>query len=192
MASLLLANNWWAIALRGLCGVLFGIIAFVLPGAAIAALVFIFGAYALFDGAFAIVAAIRGRKELSRWGSLLVRGIVGVIAGIVAFAYPGITVIALVALVAVWAIISGIIEIVAAVRLRKVIRNEWLLGLGGALSIVFGVALWSAPIAGAVVLAWWVGAYALIFGCVQIALGFELRRWGRIEDQGVGQQPLAA
>jgi uncharacterized membrane protein HdeD (DUF308 family) len=190
--AFMLAENWWAIALRGVCGILFGAIALMRPGVAIAALVFLFGIYALFDGIFSLVSAIRGGRNQPRWGMLLLRGIIGILVGIYAFVSPGITALALVTVVAVWAVITGILEIAAAIRLRKVIRNEWLMGLAGAVSVIFGVLLLAAPLAGAVVLAWWIGTYALIMGVVEVALGFKLRRIGRIEDSGERQQPLAA
>lgn len=187
-----LAANWWALALRGLCGVLFGILAFILPGAAIAAIVLVFGAYALLEGVFSVVAAIRARHEYPRWGSLLALGVVGILAGIWAFVAPAMTALALVMLVAAWAVITGMLEIAAAIRLRKSIRGEWLLALGGLVSIVFGVALWLAPIAGAVVLAWWIGAYMLIAGAVQIGLALRLRRWGREGIAGAHPEKIAA
>ncbi|MGZ4822805.1 MAG: HdeD family acid-resistance protein [Terriglobales bacterium] len=175
--AIVLATNWWAIALRGVAGIVFGILALLVPGAAIAALVILFGAYALVDGIFAIVAAVRTREQNRRWGTLLLGGILGVVVAGIAFFKPGLTVIALVAVVAVWAILTGILELAAAIRLRKTIQHEWLLGLLGVVSILFGIALSLAPIAGALVLALWIGAYALVTGVVQLVLAFKLRNW---------------
>jgi len=145
--------------------------------------VIVFGAYALIDGIFALVAAVRAGRQHPRWGSLALEGIVGIIVGAWAFLAPALTAVALVVLVGAWAVITGILEIAAAIRLRKTIRGEWLLGLAGVFSVLFGIVLWIAPIAGAVVLAWWIGAYALVFGVMQLALAFRLRKWIRLLDQ---------
>jgi len=175
--ALVLANNWWAVALRGVCGIVFGIIAFLLPGVALAALVFLFGAYALVDGMFALVSAVRAGREHGRWGTLAFYGVAGILAGVWAFAVPVLTLFALVGLVAAWALITGALEIAAAFRLRQTIRGEWLLALAGVCSILFGAALLLAPVAGAVVLAWWIGAFVMVTGIVQLALAFRLRHW---------------
>jgi len=174
---ILLAGNWWAIALRGVCGILFGLTAFFWPGIAIAALVILFGAYAFADGIFSVIAAVRAGSNRERWGSLALEGVIGIIAGIWAFVAPAVTVVALVALVAAWAVITGIFEIVAALRLRKTMKGEWLLGLAGIVSVVFGIVLGMAPIAGAVLLAIWIGAYTLVAGILQLVLAYKLRRW---------------
>jgi uncharacterized membrane protein HdeD (DUF308 family) len=187
---MLLASNWWAVALRGVCGIVFGIIAFARPGIAIAALVLVFGAYALLDGIFAVVAAVRTRHNYPRWGSLLLVGILGIAAGILAFTRPNYTALALVLLVAAWAIVKGIFEIVAAIRLRKIIQHEWLLGLAGVLSIIFGVLVWRMPGTGAVVLALWIGAFMLIEGIIELSLAFRLRHWQRTAEKGA--EELAA
>ena len=169
------AHNWWAIALRGLAAVIFGLLAFVWPGITLASLVFLFGAYALVDGAFAIVAGIRAPKEYKRWWVLLLEGIFGVIAGVLAFAVPGMTALILLGLIAGWAIVTGVLEIVAAIQMRKQISNEWLLILSGIVSVLFGVALLINPGAGALAVVWIIGAYAFVFGILLIALGFRLR-----------------
>ena len=174
-AADMLARNWWAIVLRGVAAILFGILAFVMPGITLAALVLLFGAYALVDGVLNIVAAITGRTRGQPWWMLVLAGIAGIAAGLVAFLMPGITAIALTYIIAAWAIVIGVLEIVAAVRLRKVITNEWWLGLSGALSIIFGVLLMAAPAAGALVLVLWIGAWAVVYGIVLIALGLRLR-----------------
>jgi uncharacterized membrane protein HdeD (DUF308 family) len=171
----ILARNWWAIALRGLFAVLFGVAAFIWPGLTLTVLVILWGAYALVDGVFALVAAFRAAQMKMTWWPLVLDGILGIAAGVVAFAWPGITALALLYLIAVWAILTGIVEIIAAVRLRHVISGEWLMGLAGLLSILVGVILIVAPGAGALAVVWTIGAYALIFGIVLIALGFRLR-----------------
>jgi uncharacterized membrane protein HdeD (DUF308 family) len=171
-----LARNWWAIALRGVAGIVFGILAFVMPGVTLAVLVLLFGAYALVDGIFNIIAAITGHTGAQSWWMLLLEGLVSVAAGLVTFFMPGLTALTLVYVISAWAIITGVLEIVAAIRLRKVITNEWWLVLGGVLSIVFGVFIAAAPDAGALALVFWIGAYAIVFGALLVALGFRLRR----------------
>ncbi|HEX5075371.1 MAG TPA: HdeD family acid-resistance protein [Gemmatimonadaceae bacterium] len=173
-----LSHNWWAVVLRGVLGVLFGIITFFAPGLSLAALVTLYGAYALVDGVFAIVSAVR-RHGTERWGMLLLEGIAGIGAGLVTFFWPGITAIALLYLIAAWSLFTGIMEVGAAIRLRKVITGEWMLGLSGVLSIAFGVLLVLFPGAGALAVVLWIGAYAIVFGALLIGLGFRLRSWGQ-------------
>jgi len=172
----LLSRNWWALAVRGVAGIVFGILAFVMPVVTLAALVLLFGAYALVDGAFNVVAAASGRTGGRPWWALLVAGLVSIGAGLVTFFMPGLTALALAYLIAAWAIATGVLEIIAAVRLRKVIRNEWWLGLSGALGIVFGVLLMLAPGAGALAMVLWIGAYAFVYGVALVILGVRLRR----------------
>jgi uncharacterized membrane protein HdeD (DUF308 family) len=177
-------DHWWVFALRGLAAVIFGILAFVWPDVTLAVLVLFWGAYALVDGILALVSAFRTGHD-HRW-ALLIEGIVGIGAGVVTFAYPGLTALVLVYIIAFWALITGLLEIVAAFRLRKVIDNEWWLVLSGALSLVFGIVLVAAPGAGALALVWVIGAYAVLFGIVLFALAFRLRSMGQ------GSHPHAA
>ena len=186
-----LASNWWAVVIRGVAAILFGILTFVFPPAAVASLVLLFGAWALVDGVFNLVAAFRAPKEGKRWGSLALEGIVGILAGLVAFFFTGLTAIALVMLVASWSLVTGILEIVAAIRLRKQIEHEWFLGLMGLLSVLFGIALFLAPAMGAIVLALWIGGYAIAFGALLVALGIKLRSWSRQPGQTQGQPTVA-
>jgi uncharacterized membrane protein HdeD (DUF308 family) len=174
-----LSRNWWAIALRGLAGILFGIFTFVAPAITLAVLVILFGAYAFADGILAIVSAVRRRGATDRWGMLLLEGLVGVAAGLVTLFWPGITALTLVYVIAFWALLTGLLEIAAAVRLRKVITGEWLLALGGVASLLFGLAIALYPAAGALALVLWIGAYALVFGALLLALSFRLRSYGR-------------
>jgi uncharacterized membrane protein HdeD (DUF308 family) len=174
-----LARNWWLIALRGLAGILFGIITFVAPGITLAALVLLFGAYAFVDGVLAIVSTVRRRGTSERWGMLLLEGVVGVAAGLVTLFWPGITALTLLYVIAFWALLTGVLEVAAAIRLRKVMTGEWLLALSGVASIVFGVAVAFFPAAGALALVIWIGAYMLVFGALLVALGFRLRARGR-------------
>jgi uncharacterized membrane protein HdeD (DUF308 family) len=177
MDPTVLSRNWWAIALRGVAAIIFGVLAFVLPGITLAALIVLFGAYAIVDGIFNLVAAARGEADQRgepRWW-LVLEGIVSIAAGLVAFVWPGLTALTLVYLIGAWAIVTGVLEIVAAVRLRQRIANEWWLVLSGALSIVFGVLVMLAPGAGALAMVFWIGAYAIIFGALLVGLAFRLR-----------------
>jgi uncharacterized membrane protein HdeD (DUF308 family) len=174
-----LSNNWWVILLRGIVGVIFGVVAFVSRGATLLALVFVWGAYAVIDGAFALYMTYLAARQERRWWPYLLEGLAGIGAGIVAFAWPGMTALALLYLIAAWAILTGIVEIIAAVDLRKQIQNEWLLGLGGVLSIVFGILVAVQPDAGALVVVWTIALYALLFGITLIVLAFRVRGLGK-------------
>ena len=167
-----IARNWWALALRGLAAVLFGLLTFFVPGVTLVTLVLLFGAYALLDGLFNVLAFFRVASH--HW-ALLIEGVIGIIAGVLTFAWPAITAIALLYVIAFWAIFTGVFEIVAGIRLRKVIANEWLLLLMGVLSALFGLLILFAPGAGALAIVLWIGAYALIFGIFLLALAFRLR-----------------
>ena len=174
---IVLARNWWALVLRGLFDVLFGITAFAWPGITLAVLVLLYGAFALVDGVFAIAAALVGRPRGMPWWALLVEGVLGIAVGVITFFWPGITELALLFMIAAWAVVTGVLEIVAAIRLRKEIHGEWLLALSGILSVVFGVALVVNPGAGAWRSSWMIGTYAIVFGVLFIVLGFRLRSW---------------
>jgi uncharacterized membrane protein HdeD (DUF308 family) len=173
----LLTRNWWLLALRGLAAVLFGVIAFVWPGATLITLVWLFGAFALVNGFLSLVLAAKVPKGYPRFGSLILGGLLGILAGLLAFVMPAITALGLIILIAAWAMVTGILEIVAALKLRKEINNEWLLILVGILSLVFGVLLLLQPAAGALVLIWWIGAYALVLGILLFVLAFRMRRF---------------
>jgi uncharacterized membrane protein HdeD (DUF308 family) len=175
MLMIILAGNWWALALRGLLAVLFGITAFVMPGLTLAALVLLYGAYVLVDGVFAVVASLAGRTFGTPWWAMLIRGLLGIAIGIVTFVWPGITELALLYIIAAWAVVTGGFEIAAAIRLRKEIRGEWLLVLSGAISVLFGLALMVYPAAGALAIVWLLGSYAIIFGVLLLVLGLRLR-----------------
>lgn len=172
--SATLAQNWWAVALRGVFGILFGLVAFALPGATILSLVLFFSAYMLVDGIFAIISAVRAARRNRRWGMLLLEGVVDIATGAVALLWPTITVLAFVLLVGAWAILSGGLMFASAFRLRRRYGRVWL-ALGGLASLIFGVLLIAAPLVGAVVLTWWIGAYALVFGAMLLVLAFQLR-----------------
>jgi uncharacterized membrane protein HdeD (DUF308 family) len=170
-----LARNWWLLALRGIVGILFGIGAFVWPGATLAALVLVFGAYVFVDGIFAVVAGIGMRQQMERWWLLVLEGVAGIILGVLTFTSPGTTALVLLSFVAVWSIITGVIEVATAVQLRKVITNEWLLIASGVVSLLFGILLIVYPGPGALSLIWVIGLYALIFGILTLILSFRLR-----------------
>jgi uncharacterized membrane protein HdeD (DUF308 family) len=168
-----LPRHWWLVALRGLAAIIFGLLAFIWPGITLSVLILFFGAYALVDGVVAIVVAVRsGGSNL--WAPLL-EGIVGIAAGIVAFVWPGLTALALVFVIAGWAILTGVLEVIAAIRVRNVINNEWMLIIAGVLSVLFGALLVAQPGAGALAIVWIIGLYAVLFGITLLALSWRLR-----------------
>jgi uncharacterized membrane protein HdeD (DUF308 family) len=172
--SNLLAQNWWAIALRGVFAIIFGIIALLMPGAALLAFVLLFAAYMLVDGVFAIIAAVRAAQRHERWGWLIFEGILDFIAGGIAVVWPVITIIAFVFLMGAWAIVTGALMFGASFRLN-IAHGRWLMTLAGAVSMIWGVLLIIWPLIGAVVLTWWIAAYALFFGVALLVLAFQLR-----------------
>ena len=172
--SVCLARNWWAVLLRGLIGVALGVLTFWTPAVSLASLVLVFAAYMLADGVLGIIAAVRAARRHERWGWLVLEGLLDIAAGVVALAWPGLTIIVFVALVAAWAIVSGGTMFLAAFRFNKR-DGRWLMGLAGVLSIIWGVLLAFAPITGALVLTLWIGAYALVFGITLIILALRLR-----------------
>ena len=174
----LLARRWWALALRGVTAVLFGLLTFFIPGVTLISLVLLFGFYAILDGIFDIVSAMKAPGH--HW-PLLVEGIVGIVAGIVTFMWPGITAMFLLYLIAFWAILTGVLEIVAGIRLREVIANEMLLILMGVISTLFGILIIIFPGAGALAIIIWIGAYAVVFGIILIVLAFRLRSFRQLE-----------
>jgi len=174
----LLARRWWALALRGVIAVLFGLLTFFIPGITLISLVLLFGLYAILDGIFDIVSAMKAPGH--HW-PLLVEGIVGIVAGLVTFMWPAITAMVLVYLIAFWAILTGLLEIVAGIRLREVIANEMLLILMGVISTLFGILIIIFPGAGALAIIIWIGAYAVVFGIILIVLAFRLRSFRQLE-----------
>jgi uncharacterized membrane protein HdeD (DUF308 family) len=169
------SQYWWTLLLRGIVAILFGLVAFLRPGVTLSALLLLFGVYALVDGIAAIILGIKEYGDHDRWWATLLGGFVSVAAGIFTFIMPGITALALLTLIAFWAIVRGVLDIAAAIRLRHAIEGEWLLGLGGALSIVFGVLMLTFPGAGALAVIWWIGAFAMALGVVLITLAFKVR-----------------
>jgi uncharacterized membrane protein HdeD (DUF308 family) len=175
MAQVLI-GNWWVLALRGAFAIVFAIIAFVWPGITAAALVLLFGAYALVDGIFALVAALRAARHHGRSGALLLEGILDLIIAAIAFFWPAEALVAIIYFIAIWAVITGIALIAAGIAMIRV-NGEWLLVLSGIISILLGVILFVQPGAGVVALSWWLGIYALLFGISLIGAAFRLRHW---------------
>lgn len=170
-----LASRWWMLVVRGLAAVSFGLVAIAAPGIDLRALLLLWGAYALVDGLFGLIFALRAGRKGGRWGWPLFEGIAGILAAIVSFVWPGLTVLVLVTIIAVWAVLTGFFEIVAAVALRRALSGEWLLAASGALSVAVGVFLLAFPDAGARALVTLIGVYALAFGAMLVALGFRFR-----------------
>lgn len=170
----LLARNWWAVGLRGVAAIVFGLVALFAPGATVLSLLIVFAALMLADGVLNLIAGVRSARRRERWGLLILQGIASLVAAGAAVLLPGLTMVAFVYLIAAWAMVSGVLSVVAAVRLRGD-HGRWWMGLGGVLSIVLGVLLAVAPLVGALVLTWWLGAYAVVFGATLLALAYRLR-----------------
>ena len=178
--SSILSRNWWKVLLRGLAAIMFGILVWLLPGISLAVLVLLFGAFVLVDGILGVWLAIDGRKEYEDWWVLLLWGLLGIGVGVLTFMSPGVTGLALLFFIAAWAIATGVLEIVAAIRLRREIKGEWLLILGGLLSVMFGALLMAQPGVGALALIWLIGTYAVIFGIVLVILAFKTRSFMKV------------
>ena len=174
-----LARNWWVVLLRGVAGIIFGLATFFAPEISLTVLVLVFGAYAFLDGVLALISAIRRRGATDHWWLLVLEGVMGVAVGVLTFVWPDITALALLYLIAAWALVTGGLEIAAAIRLRKVITGEWLLVLTGIASVALGVILILFPEPGALAVVLWIGAYALVSGVLLIALGIRLRSWAK-------------
>jgi uncharacterized membrane protein HdeD (DUF308 family) len=172
----MLARNWWSLALRGVLAILFGIVAWVWPEITLTSLVLLFGAYLLVDGVVNIVAAVRGRTAEPRWFPV-VMGIAEIIIGLVTLLWPGVTAIALVYLIAAWAVTMGAFAIFAAIALRRDIHGEGVLAVSGILSILFGLIIGILPGAGAIALIWLIGTFAIVDGILLLILAFRLRNW---------------
>ena len=175
-----LAENWWLLLLRGIAAIGFGVLAFIWPDLTLLTLTYMWGFYAIADGVLALWAAIAGKggEIAPRWW-LAVVGVAGIFVGALTFVWPGMTALILLMFIASWAIVIGVLQIWGAIRLRKEIEGEWLLGLSGLLSIAFGVAMFAQPGAGALAVVWLIGWFALLAGCVYIALAFQLKKHKR-------------
>jgi uncharacterized membrane protein HdeD (DUF308 family) len=187
-----LTERWWVPVLRGIAAILFGTLALIMPSVGLLALVIIWGTYAIANGVLALVVATSAERAGTRFGWYIFEGLVSIAAGVLTFAYPGITGFALLMIIAVWAVVTGAIEIGAAIQLRRVMRGEWLLGLAGLLSIAFGVLMFVHPGAGALAITWLIGAYAIFFGVLQVSLGMKLHHLGRDHDRRILAAPVPA
>jgi uncharacterized membrane protein HdeD (DUF308 family) len=184
-----LVRNWWLIALRGVLAIVFGIIALAAPLATILALVLLFSAYMLLDAVFSFGAAIRAARRGERWGLLSLLGFASFATGVVALIWPGITVAAFVLLIGAWAIVTGMLLLATAFRVN-IDHGRWWLGLGGGLSMLYGLVMVVAPLAGAIVLTWWLGAFALVLGVALLIVAFRLRSRRADHPANVAAQPL--
>ena len=173
----LLQRNWWLMLLRGLAAIGFGILVITKPQISLQVLVYLFGVYVLVEGILGVAVAIQGRGEIDSWGVLLLWGLLGVAVGVIAFLKPDLTALALLFYIALWAIATGVLEIAAAIRLREVINNEWLLILAGIVSVAFGVWLIARPEAGALAVLLAIGIYAILFGVLVVLFAFKIRSY---------------
>jgi len=181
-----LARGWWLLLLRGIVAILFGVLTFLQPGISLAALVLLFGAFALADGVLGAWTAISGRKEHEHWWLLLLGGLVGVGVGLLTLFAPGVTALALLFYIAIWAVATGVLEIAQAIRLRKEIEGEWMLIVAGLASVAFGVLLMARPGAGALAVLWLIGGYAVAFGIIMVLLSFKVKGLaGRVGEHTV-------
>ncbi len=171
----LLSKNWWKFVVRGVCAILFGVLAFAWPGITLLTLVILFGVFVLIEGIFSIIIAISIRKTLEDWWVLLLKGLAGVGIGFITYFAPGVTAVALILYIAVWSLVTGVLELVVAIRLRKVVQGEFWLVLSGIASIVFSFLLLARPGVGALSILWIIAIYAIIFGILLVALGLKLR-----------------
>jgi uncharacterized membrane protein HdeD (DUF308 family) len=185
-----LSSRWGWVILRGVVAILFGLFAFARPGPMSLGLLMLFAAYAFVGGVATIIAAARRGRAGSSWGALLLDGILGVAVAVVAVLWPVTALVAFVWVLAVWALVTGALELSAAISLRKVIEHEWAMGLAGAATIVIGVLMLLRPLAGGLAVMWWLGAYAIIFGAMMLVLGFRLRSFAH--GHGRGALPRAA
>jgi uncharacterized membrane protein HdeD (DUF308 family) len=174
-----LARNWWVLLLRGIIAILFGVATFVWPGITLITLVLLYGAFAFADGVLAIIAAIRGGVPAPRWWLALI-GVFGIAAGVLTAVWPGITAVVLLLFIAFWAIASGIMQIVGAIKLRKEIDDEWLLIASGVLSVLFGCLLVFQPGAGALALVLVIGSFAILYGILLVMFSLRLRRFAEV------------
>jgi uncharacterized membrane protein HdeD (DUF308 family) len=179
MLANILSRYWGMTLLRGLLWMLLGLVIFIRPSIALVTLTLLFGAFATADGVASVVSAIGGRKEHENWWVLLLAGLAGIGVGMLTFFNPGITALALLFYIAIWAIATGLLEIVAAIRLRREIEGEFWLILAGLLSVAFGVLLMASPGQGALAVLWLIGGYAFVFGLILMVLAFRARGFVR-------------
>jgi len=173
-----IARAWSVLLIRGICNVLFALFAFIQPGLTLVALVLLWCIYAVVDGAMSLTTGIAARRGGGQSWPLVASGACGLVAGVLAAIWPGVTLLVLLSIMALWAIVRGALEIAAAIKLRHILPRAWLLAVSGAASVLFGVLLLLQPVASLVTLVYLVGAAALVFGIMAIALALHLRRLG--------------
>lgn len=170
-------SAWWMLLVRGIFLVLFGILATTWPGLALYTLIVFFGVFALVHGLMALIGSIANRAGNRDWWLVMLEGIVGIIIGVMTFAWPGLTGLVLAHFIAAWAVIMGILRIYGAIKLRREIEGEWLLIISGLISLLFGIFVFARPLTGAVAIAWLIGLYAIVFGVLGIVLSFRIKSW---------------
>jgi uncharacterized membrane protein HdeD (DUF308 family) len=172
-------KRWWVLMARGLAAIALGICAIVWPGISLLSLVFVFGTFTIIDGIAAIVLGFRGEADGTVWWTMVTLGVLALAAGITAFAWPGLTLLILATIIAISAIVRGTFEIYAAIALRKELDDEWILGLSGLMSVIFGGLIMFRPNAGLIAITLLIGAYMLALGIFAVALSLRLRMMGR-------------
>jgi uncharacterized membrane protein HdeD (DUF308 family) len=188
----ILQENWWVIALRGILGIVFGLIALFLPGVTILSIVLVFAAYMLVDGAFSVAGAIRSRNRNRQWGWLVLNGVISIITAVLAYLWPVITALAFVLLLAAWSIVGGAVQLAAGFRVNKGQRGRGWLIVGGIVSILFGALLIISPLLGAIVLVWWLGAYILVSSILLLIIAFSVKSNAPRRDTGEGAGSTAS
>jgi uncharacterized membrane protein HdeD (DUF308 family) len=186
----LLSRSWWMLAIRGVIALLFGILALLWPGLTLLWLVALFAAYALLVGVVSVIGAVKNRQSDEEWWLILLLGLVSIGAGVVAILHPNLTALVLVLVMGANALITGVLDIIVAIRLRRAIRGEWLLILAGIASIVFGVLVFLFPSAGALALVWLIGVYAIAIGILLLALAFRVRSWAQTLEAGTARSAI--
>lgn len=184
-----LKQAWWAMAIRGVFAILFGVLAFLWPGLTLFALVWLFGAYAIVEGIASLIGAVSGKVETGHRAWLGVVGVISIVAGILTFSWPALTALVLLYLIAARAIITGVIDFGSAIALRREIQDEWLLALGGVAAVVFGIIMFATPLAGALALVWLIALYAVVIGVLLVAFSFRMRTWQRGIEQRTRPMP---
>ncbi len=181
-----LFRNWWMLAVRGVMGIVFGIVALIWPESTKLALVLLFGAFAMADGIFAAAAGVASNGYFERWWAVLLEGLTGIVIGVLTFFWPNVTALVLIYFIAAWAVITGIFEIVAAIHFRRIILGEWAMILMGLLSVILGSMLFVFPAAAEVSLVWLIGIYAVIAGGMELILAFRMHGiWNDLKSTGL-------
>lgn len=187
------AHDWWVVLLRGIVAVLFGLLAFFLPSITLIVLVLLFGVFAIVDGIISFERAFSASSRNESWIWPTIVGVLGIAAGVAAFIWPGITALVLLYIIAAWALLTGIVEIIGTIRMRREISDEWLFVLGGVLSVLFGLLVFARPGVGAIAVVWLIGFYAIVLGIQRIAVAFRMRDWQEHPASGgAPQMPHAA